>query len=247
MVSVFEVQKYDNNCPFNLWLEEFEDGVLANFGDVANKRKKAILMQVCGEAVKKFVLSLEDEVKNDYPKLIKSISEKFTHHANETVERHIFNTMEQEEEESIEHFLMRLKLQAKKCNYVIPRRNIEVQVDTDMKTVTLEPEDISESLIRDRIVVGVTNQATKTRLLREHNLTLETAVNLVRAQEMADKRVQALLPTSRNTQTGKDILGGNFILGGKTGKVEEIFAQLLKKFLNFFVNLSRFFEKIRMH
>ena len=62
-----------------------------------------------------------------------------------------------------------------------------------MKTVTLEPEDISGSLIRDRIVVGVTNQATKTRLLREHNLTLETAVNLVRAQEMADKRVQALL------------------------------------------------------
>ena len=40
-------------------------------------------------------------------------------------------------------------------------------------------------------------------------------------------------PTSRNTQTGKDILGGNFILGGKTGKVEEIFAQLLKKFWNF--------------
>ena len=37
-------------------------------------------------------------------------------------------------------------------------------------------------------------------------------------------------PTSRNTQTGKDILGGNFILGGKTVKVEEIFAQLLKKF-----------------
>ena len=87
MVSVFEVRKYDNNCPFNLWLEEFEESVLANFGDVANKRKKAILMQVCGEAVKKFVLSLEDEVKNDYPKLIKSISDKFTHHANETVER----------------------------------------------------------------------------------------------------------------------------------------------------------------
>ena len=40
-------------------------------------------------------------------------------------------------------------------------------------------------------------------------------------------------PTSRNTQTGKDILGGNFILGGKTGKVEEIFAQLLNKFRNF--------------
>ena len=53
MVSVFEVRKYENDGPFNHWLEEFEDGVLANFGDVANKRKKTILMQVCGEAVKK--------------------------------------------------------------------------------------------------------------------------------------------------------------------------------------------------
>ena len=41
-----------------------------------------------------------------------------------------------------------------------------------------------------------------------------------------------IIPTSRNTQTGKDILGGNFMLGGKTGKVEEIFAQLFKKFWN---------------
>ena len=80
------------------------------FGDVANKRKKAILMQVYGEAVKKFVLSLDEDIKNYYPQVIKSISVKFTHHANETVERHIFNTMEQDEEESIEHFLMRLKL-----------------------------------------------------------------------------------------------------------------------------------------
>ena len=61
MVSVFEIEKYGNDRPFVQWLEEFEDCVLANFGDVEAKRKKAILMQMCGESVKKYVSSLDDE------------------------------------------------------------------------------------------------------------------------------------------------------------------------------------------
>ena len=62
-------------------------------------------MQVYGEAVKKFCYRLMKISKTTtYPKLIKSISEKFTYHTNETVERHIFNIMEQEEEECIKHF-----------------------------------------------------------------------------------------------------------------------------------------------
>ena len=53
MVSVLEpLEKYKNNGPFDLWLKDFEDFVLANFGEVNNKRKKAILMQLCGEEVK---------------------------------------------------------------------------------------------------------------------------------------------------------------------------------------------------
>ena len=74
---------------------------------------------------------------------------------------------------------------------------IEVELyDCQKQNVTIESEDISESLIRDRIVVGVSNQATKTRLLREHNLTLDTAVRIVKTQEMADKRIQTLLTTN---------------------------------------------------
>ena len=199
MVSgvLFDCQHYQNDQPFELWLEEFEDSVLANFGEVDDKRKKAILMQLCGEAVKKHVASLDSEIKSNYERLTTEITSKFKHTANETVERHIFNTMEQEEEETIEAFLMRLRLQAKKCNYTIPSRVIEVELDDGQKKdVTIESEDISESLIRDRIVVGMSNQATKTRLLREHNLTLDTAVRIVKTQEMADKRIQTLLATN---------------------------------------------------
>ena len=62
-VVSFEPTHYANDKPFDQWLEEFEDSVLANFGEVDGKRKKAILMQLCGEAVKKFVASLDTEIK----------------------------------------------------------------------------------------------------------------------------------------------------------------------------------------
>ena len=41
MVSgvLFDCQHYQNDQPCELWLEEFEDGVLANFGEVDDKKK----------------------------------------------------------------------------------------------------------------------------------------------------------------------------------------------------------------
>ena len=41
-------------------------------------------------------------------------------------------------------------------------------------------------------------------------------------------------PTSRNTQTGKDILGGNFKIGGKTMKKEEFFLSSQEILVVFF-------------
>ena len=86
MVSgvLFDCQHYQNDQPFELWLEEFEDSVLANFGEVDDKRKKAILMQLCGEAVKKHVASLDSEIKGNYERLTTEITSKFKHTANET-------------------------------------------------------------------------------------------------------------------------------------------------------------------
>ena len=39
MVSVLEpLEKYQNDQPFELWLNDFDDFVLANFGTVSNDR-----------------------------------------------------------------------------------------------------------------------------------------------------------------------------------------------------------------
>ena len=57
MVSVFEVTTYVNGCPFNHWLEEFKDGALANFGDVANKRKRQSSCRCMEKLSRSFVIA----------------------------------------------------------------------------------------------------------------------------------------------------------------------------------------------
>ena len=192
-MSVLEpLEKYQNDQPFELWLNDFDDFVLANFGTVSNDRKRAILMQLCGDDVKKFVDSLEPQDKTDYKKLLEILKQKFNHLENEIVERHIFNTMVQDEDELIDAFVLRLRTQAKKCNYRKPSTTTTVTIAETDHQVAIQFEDISDNLIRDRIVVGITNQNIKTRLLREKSLNLDTAIAIVKAQELADERINTL-------------------------------------------------------
>ena len=108
---------YRNDVPFEKWLLDFEEYVLAVYGDVTNARKKAILMQMVGDEVKKYVDTLDTVVRADYAQLITNLKQKFKHQQNETIERHIFNNMNQHDNESIDSFVIRLKEQAAKCNY----------------------------------------------------------------------------------------------------------------------------------
>ena len=194
MVSVLEpLDKYENNKPFAVWLEDFDDYVLANWGDVDKKRKKAILMQLCGQKVKAYSDSLSATVRADYDQLVAALTQKFSHLANETVERHLFNTMSQNEGESIDSFVIRLRVQAGKCNYRVPSTTKSITIDGTDHNVEIVYSDISDSLIRDRVVVGILDQGTKTALLRENNLTLNSAISIVKARESANERVSALL------------------------------------------------------
>ena len=193
MVSVLldPIAKYENDRPFDRWLEDFDDFVLASFGEIPEKRKKAILMQMIGLEVKKYADSLTTETRATYKDLTEALVSKFNHQANETIERHIFNSMTQEDE-NIDSYVIRLRTQALKCNYLIPSTTLTVTIAGHDHTVDIQYADITDNLIRDRVVVGIANQSTKTRLLREHNLTLKSAITLVRSQELADERIQTL-------------------------------------------------------
>ena len=57
---------------------------------------------------------------------------------------------------------------------------------------TCEFGTLRNSLIKDRIVLGVSNCKTRARLLRVQELTLEKALDVVRSAEMTEKQLQEL-------------------------------------------------------
>ena len=83
---------------------------------------------------------------------------------NETYERFVFNKRHQDENESFESFLSAIRSLSKTCNYCA---------------------DCSDSIIRDRIVLGIADRNTQTSLLKERKLTLQQCVDICKSAEKA--------------------------------------------------------------
>ena len=54
----FECTQYENDQPFDQWVEEFEDSMLANFGEIDDRRKKAIKIVKTQEMADKRIQTL---------------------------------------------------------------------------------------------------------------------------------------------------------------------------------------------
>ena len=89
---------------------------------------------------------------------------------NEIYERYVFNKRDQEPNETVDAYITVLRSLAKSCNYG-----------------TLE-----DTLIRDRIVVGIRDNATRKRLLQESKLTLKACVDTCRAAETTSAQIKAM-------------------------------------------------------
>ena len=92
---------------------------------------------------------------------------------NETYERFVFNKRDQKEGESFEAFHAAIRTLIKTCNFC---------------------EDCIDSILRDRIVIGIRDADTQTTLLKERKLTLKQTVDLCKAAENASYQGRALRP-----------------------------------------------------
>ena len=88
---------------------------------------------------------------------------------NTTYERYIFNFCTQNGR-TIDAFVTDLRSKAKTCEF----------------------DELQDSLIRDQIVCGIDNNSIRERLLRNNNLTLEKAIDDVRAAETSRTQTQQL-------------------------------------------------------
>ena len=113
--------------------------------------------------------------ENDEDKFkVDKISEKFEAYCspkrNTTYERHKFFTLMQKPDETIDQYVTELRTKAKNCEF----------------------GDLTESLIRDRIICGVPDDNLRERLLRVQDLNLEAAVRMCRATETTKERMKEI-------------------------------------------------------
>ena len=173
--------------------------MLAEYGVIDDARKKAVLLTAIGDEAHTAITNFAETEKNTYPHLVAKLKEYYEPHVNDFVERHTFYNLFQEENELVDDFVNRLKTQALKCNFkVLCAPAVEAQAGPPVVAAREAVyHDITDEFIRDRLVIGLFDQSTRRRIMREKTLTLESAIEIVRATEMANKQLQKLVTSQQ--------------------------------------------------
>nr|XP_015910100.2 uncharacterized protein LOC107441381 [Parasteatoda tepidariorum] len=148
--------------------------MLATEKDEKPDRKKiAILLNLLGnEGVEVFTtFTFEgDESSEKYTDVVAKFQEYCVPRRNIVFESYKFFSCSQQEGQSFDVYLTQLKTLAASCEFSTQE----------------------ESLIRDRVVVGIRDKVLQERLLREQQLTLQKAAEYVRASEVSKEQLKVI-------------------------------------------------------
>lgn len=113
------------------------------------------------------------EDSNKVDTIIVKFDEYFTGDVNETYERFKFNQRNQEAGENFDAYLTALRNMTDTCNFCTC-------------------PTMKDSLIRDRIVLGIRKEDARKRLLQERKLDLKKCIDICRTSEGATTHMQAI-------------------------------------------------------
>ncbi|GFS18072.1 hypothetical protein ElyMa_003255100 [Elysia marginata] len=121
---------------------------------------------------------LTEEQNNDIQEILDAFEKYCIGETNESYERFVFNSRNQQEGESIDKYVAELRKLAKTCNFA-----------------TLE-----ESLIRDRIITGIICDITRRKLLEETKLTLIKCIDICRSIESSKRQILTIQGEKRTDE-----------------------------------------------
>jgi hypothetical protein len=146
--------------------------IITNLNAQPDAYKVALFLHCIGPDALKIYNGLAFASEEDSQSLTK-IFEMFDLHTigeiNETYERYIFNCRNQKPDESIDVYVAALRTLAKTCNFC---------------------DCLKDTLLRDRIVLGIQSQPTRKRLLQDQKLTLQKCINICRSVEAASSQLK---------------------------------------------------------
>lgn len=165
------MEPYRKGTSFTEWAERLNSVFRLN--KIQEGDKKDYFATLCGPAVYSEVRLLfpndsYDEINFD--EMIKKLKSRFDKSESEVIQRFNFNHRVQQPDETIEDFVLSVKLQAEFCFF----------------------ENFKQKAILDRIIAGVRDKALQQRLLSEENLTLQNAEKLVVTWEIASNNAKKM-------------------------------------------------------
>ena len=139
-----------------------------------DKKSKPVILETL-----KIVLPVAD--RTDPDSFLQALTQHFEPQRNIIFERYLFNSANHGNE-NIDQYLNRLRKLASTCAYGA----------------------LCDELIRDRLVIGIKSHEVRKRLLREKALTLNTALDIIRAAETASdqlKKIDGEIETSAHDES----------------------------------------------
>ncbi len=152
--------------------QSFELYLLATGLERDNDRRKiALLLTVAGRsAIDVFnTFQFSEEEQDKYNIVMAKFEDYCTPKKNETYERYVFRNRMQKEGETIEQYVTDLRLKSQSCNF----------------------ESLSDSMIRDQIVIVILDKKIRRQLLGEAELTLDKAIRICQASERANVQLKS--------------------------------------------------------
>ncbi|XP_040074782.3 uncharacterized protein LOC120846941 [Ixodes scapularis] len=178
MAPLGKLVEYDaKQQNFDSYLERFEHSVSAN--DIKPEKKLAVFLTVIGprayEVLKSLVVPAVPGDKS-FKEVKVLLKNHYSPKSSVIAERCKFNRRVQEEQESVEDFIVALKHLARKCDF----------------------GQFLQDALRDRLVAGIRREETQRGLFAEESLTFEKACKIALDQEQAARQTALLHAGSKD-------------------------------------------------
>ena len=115
-------------------------------------------------------LDISAEDKQDVKKSLDALESHFKPTKNVIYDRYVFNTCTQGPAEGIDQYMTRLRQLASSCDY----------------------GNLTDDMLRDRLILGTKDSAARARMFRETDLTLARAIDMCRIAEISQHQLQQI-------------------------------------------------------
>ena len=160
---------------WKLWKEKYNNYfVISQLERESPEYQLAMFKHAIGDdglkVIKTFSYS-ETENANDWRVVMGKMEKHCIGEVNEIYDRYCFNKRDKLPTETVDNFVAELKTLAKTCNFC---------------------DCLRDSLIRDRIVLGINSEQTTKKLLRMRDLTLNKCIDVCRSEEVTAMQIKSL-------------------------------------------------------